>query len=217
MARRKKKNNDFNWIIAVLAVGIFGWIAMDFYANVYRHPREESGGDTENVEVQTEIPGAKQIEPAREEAALEINDGLIMAAYRDDRYGVEFQYPTADDDARCPILEKTDEGFSLGTFYLFAGDKDEPMEDFIQRQLEGMEIVNREDIAIDGRNAAKIDYQTQGMGWYGSSVFAENQNRVLEFGLLANEMAEKCGGVDNYNDLLYQSVVSSLKFIGSAD
>jgi hypothetical protein len=65
---------------------------------------------------------------------------------------------------------------------------------------------------IAGRPAVKTDYETAGMGWYGSSTFVENNGQILEFGLLANESSEKCGGVENYEDLVYQSARSTLKF-----
>jgi len=208
MGRRKKKNNSFGWVIAGLAVGIFGWIAMDFCVNVYRHPQEEKV-EIENVANEPTQAGQNQ---KADEDVVGLENGFAMELYRDDRYGIEFQYPTVVGDARCPQLLKTQDGFSLGIFALFAGEENEGMEDFMERQLQGMEIEKQENIAVAGKNAIKVNYQAQGMGWYGSSVFMQNGGRVFEFGLLANEVPEKCGGVDNYNDQVYQSVISTFKF-----
>ena len=62
MARRKKKNN-INWIIAGLVVGVFAWIAVDFYLNIYRHPQEK---------VEVEIV---KTEPEREKEQEDNNAG----------------------------------------------------------------------------------------------------------------------------------------------
>jgi hypothetical protein len=65
---------------------------------------------------------------------------------------------------------------------------------------------------VAGQSAIKSVYQTQGMGWYGSFVYLEHGGRFFEFGLLANEKAEKCNGVNDYEDRVYQSIISTLKF-----
>ena len=191
-----------------MALAIGGWIVADFYVNVYRRPQKEV--EIENVKNESTQEGRAQ--QSQESIVPEPENGLAMQTYRDDRYGIEFQYPTVVGDARCPQLLKTQDGFSLGIFALFAGEENEGMEDFMERQLQGMEIEKQENIAVAGKNAIKVNYQAQGMGWYGSSVFMQNGGRVFEFGLLANEVSEKCGGVDNYNDQVYQSVISTLKF-----
>jgi hypothetical protein len=80
------------------------------------------------------------------------------------------------------------------------------------RQLQGMEVESRENINAAGRPAVKTSYQTPKAGLYGSSVFIENAGRVFEFGMLAKEAAEKCGGADDYDERLYQSAIATLKF-----
>ena len=193
-----------------LAAGVFGWIGMDFYFNFYRQAQKET--DVEIVEVQ-ESESIKQVRPARENIAPEPENGFSLAVYRDDRYGIEFQYPTIADDARCPAPQKNDDGFSLGQCYFFAGRAGEAMEDFMARQLQGMEIENQEIIAVGGNQipAIKADYQTSGMGWFGSSVFIDCERGVFEFGILANEIAENCGGARDYDDRVYQSAIATLK------
>lgn len=206
MARRKK-NNGFNWVVAALAVGVFAWIGMDFYFNFYRHPREKV-----EVEIVADDPAQNDevLPPENDAPALE--DGFVLAVWRDDRYGAEFQYPTVAGDARCLSPQKTEDGFSLGQFYFFAADAGEEMEDFMARQLQGMEIQKRDNITVADAMATKVDYQTPGMGRYGSSVFLENGGRAFEFGLLAGEAGEKCGGAPDYDDRLYQSAIATLKF-----
>lgn len=206
--RKRKTRRNFNFILIILAVAVLGWIAADFYANIYRHPQEKD--EVEIVEVETEQNEAQG--QTQEDALPEAESGLVMAFYRDDRYGVEFSYPTVARDARCPSLQKTDDGFLLGDFYFFAGAPNEAMDDFMARQLQGMEIENQENIAVSGRDAVKIDYQTPKAGLYGSSVFIQDSGRAFEFGLLAGETFKNCGGVDDYGDRLYRSVIATLKF-----
>lgn len=210
MARRKKRNYNFNWIVAGLAVGVFAWIAADFYFNVYRYPQEKV--DVVEVADDPETESAPPPEQAAEEGAPASEDGFVLATYRDDRWGVELRYPTVAGDARCPAPQKNDDGFSLDNFYFFAGGQNEALEDFMARQLQGMEVESRENINTAGRPAVKANYQTPKAGLYGSSVFVENDGRPFEFGLLAKEAAEKCGDADDYDERLYQSVISTLKF-----
>jgi hypothetical protein len=206
--RKRKTRRNFNFILIILAVAVLGWIAADFYANIYRHPQEKD--EVEIVEVETKQNEAQG--QTQEDAPPEAESGLAPAFYRDDRYGIEFQYPFAANDARCPKLEKTDDGFSLGDLYFFAGASSEAPDDFMARQLQGMEIENQENIAVAGRDAVKIDYQTPKAGLYGSSVFVQNAGRAFEFGLLAGETFKNCGSVDDYGDRLYRSVITTLKF-----
>lgn len=210
MARRKKRNYNFNWIVAGLAVGVFAWIASDFYFNVYRHPQEKA--DIIEVADNPETESAPPPEQISEESAPASEDGFVLATYRDDRWGLELRYPTVAGDARCPSPQKTEDGFSLGNFYFFAGSENETLEDFMARQLQGMEVESRENINAAGRPAVKTSYQTPKAGLYGSSVFLENNGWMFEFGLLAKEAAEKCGGADDYDERLYQSVISTLEF-----
>lgn len=189
-------------------VGVFAWIAVDFYLNIYRHPQEK----VEVEIVKTEPEREKEQEQTQESAVPERENGLIAEIYRDDRYGIEFQYPFAANDARCPKLEKTKDGFLMGDFYFFAAAPDETMDNFMERQMQGMEIENQENIAVAGRDAVKVDYQTPKAGLYGSSVFVRNAERAFEFGLLAGETFRNCGGVDDYGDRLYLSVIATLKF-----
>ena len=210
MPRRKKKNN-FNWIIAIIAVAVLGWIAVDFYFNVYRHPQEKV--DIVEVADNPETESAPPPEQTAEENTPASGDGFVLALYRDDRWGVELRYPTVAGDARCPSPQKTDDGFSLDNFYFFAGSENETQEELMARQLQGMEIESRENIDAGGRPATKVDYQTPKAGLYGSSVFVENNGRAFEFGLLAKEAAEKCGDAYDYDERLYQSAISTLKFI----
>ncbi|MFA6376894.1 MAG: hypothetical protein WCX69_05860 [Candidatus Paceibacterota bacterium] len=212
MPRRKKRNN-FNLILILLALAGGIWVAADYYFNVYRAPKKEV--TVEN----TVIDAAAQNEKpkAKEESAPVLENGFKSEIYRDDRYGFEFQYPvTAVADGRCPKLEKTDDGFSLGAFSLVLGSGQGLLEDYMNQQLVGMEVEKKENIAVAGHPAIKVNYQTAGMGWYGSSVFVMDGNgKYFEFGLLANESGEKCGGVDDYEDQVYQSVIATLKFTGA--
>lgn len=208
MPRRKKKKNNFNWVIAALAVGIFGWIAADFYFNLYRHPQKE---------IETEIIPAEektQDDQLSETVMPETENGFTETNYRDDRYGIEFKYPTVLGDGRCLSPEKSENGFSLGQFYFYAGDENENIENFMDRQLQGMEIEEKENVTVGPAKipAVKIDYQTPGMGWYGSSVFLRRGQKVFEFGMLANEISENCGGVRDYDDRVYRSVILTLEF-----
>lgn len=210
MARRRKGNYNFNWIVAGLAVGVFAWIALDFYFNVYRYPQEKV--DIIEVADNPETESALPPEQTAEEGASASEGGFVLAVYRDDRWGLELRYPTVGDDARCPSPQKTEDGFSLDNFYFFAGGENETLEDFMARQLQGMEVESRENINAAGRPAVKTSYQTPKAGLYGSSVFVENAGRVFEFGMLAKEAAEKCGGADDYDERLYQSAIATLKF-----
>ncbi len=210
MARRKKRNYNFNWIIAGLGVGVFAWIAADFYFNVYRHPQEKV--DIVEVADNPETESAPPIGETVQNDAPASEDGFVLATYRDDRWGVELRYPTVAGDARCSPPQKTEDGFSLDDFYFFAGGENEALEDFMARQLQGMEVESRENISVGGRPAVKTSYQTPKAGLYGSSVFVENAGRPFEFGLLAKPAAEKCGGAYDYDERLYQSVIATLKF-----
>ncbi len=209
MGRRKKKKGDFNFILGLAALVVFGWIGIDLYFNYQKRSQKES------------VPPAIVAEPEQkqesvqvaEAPAVELESGFKLETWRDDRYGFEFQYPiTAAVDARCPKLEKTENGFAVGAFSLIAAGKQGTLADYIDRQLEGMEVETRENLTVAGQAAVKVNYQTPGMGWYGSSVFLEGKTKFFEFGLLANEAGDKCGGIDDYEDRVYQSMISTLKF-----
>jgi len=75
-----------------------------------------------------------------------------------------------------------------------------------------MDINKTQNITVGGVDALQVDYQTQGMGWNGSSVFIAHNDKFYEFGILANTSAQSCGGVDDYADRVYRSVISTLKF-----
>jgi hypothetical protein len=208
MPRRKKRGN-FNLILIISVVAVGAWIAADFWFNVYRAPKKEVAIE----EIATDFGNKDQKLAAKEETVPVLEDGFKTETYRDDRYGFEFKYPvTTVADARCPNLEKTEDGFSMGMFSLVVGAAQGSLADYAERQLEGMEIEKRESLTVAGQTAAKVDYQAPGMGRYGSSVFVERGGKIFEFGLLAGEVPDACGGVDDYEDRVYQSVVSTLKF-----
>ena len=208
---RRKKRKKFNSILILLALAGGMWVAADYYFNVYRAPKKEV------VIENTAINPAAQNKNTeiKEQTAPVFDNGFKNETYRDDRYGFEFQYPvTVAADSRCPKLEKTGDGFSLGSFSLAVSGGQGPLADYIDRQLSGMEVEKKENITVAGHPAIRADYQTAGMGWYGSSVFIMDTNgKYFEFGLLANESGEKCGGIDDYEDRVYQSMIATLKFI----
>ena len=185
------------------------WIAADYYFNVYRAPKKEVA--TENTAINVTAQNGKT--EIKEESLPVLDNGFKNETYRDDRYGFEFQYPvTSAADARCPKLEKTDNGFSLGAFSLAVGDWQGSLADYMDRELTGMEVEKKEAIVVAKHPAIKVDYQTAGMGWYGSSFFIMGDNsKVFEFGLLANESGDKCGDIDDYEDRVYQSVILTLR------
>jgi|GEM_PF-814360 len=210
MPRRKKKGNYFNFILIALAIMVGGYIALDFYLNVYRHPQK-----SEPVSETAITPSVQKQELSvkKEEAAPESKNGFALRTYRDDRYGFEFQYPVfSGNDPQCPVLAKTDDGLSVGIFSFIVSDRQGAFEEFVVRQLEGMEIDGRTELTVGGKPAVRADYQTAGMGWSGSSVFIDDGKKFIEFGLLANESGERCGNSDDYEDRVYQSVISTLKF-----
>jgi hypothetical protein len=206
---RRKKGFNLNLILVCLVLVVGTWIAADYYFNVARQPKKEPA-----VEVADTQPAAKETPASaqKEPVAPEIS-AFETKTYRDDRFGFEFQYPEAvKDTVLCPKFEKTDDGFNLNIFSLTTSIKQGELGDYIGSAMQGMNIDKRENITVAGIAATRIDYQTTGMGWYGSSTFIENGGRVYEFGLLANESSEKCGGADNYEDMVYQAAISTLKF-----
>lgn len=209
MARRKKRFN-FVFLLIGLALVAATWFAADFYFNNYQNRQKE----IVPVEIVDE-PAAKTEKPAaaKEDDSPALENGFKSETYRDGRFGFEFQYPVfAAGDSRCPKIEKTSDGFSLGNFSFLAIAKSGALADFIDSELQGMSIDDRKTITVGGVAAENIDYQTGGMGWYGSDTFIEHNGKFFEFGLLANESSDKCGGIDDYEDRVYQAVISTLKF-----
>jgi hypothetical protein len=189
----------------VLVLVIGAWFAADHFGTWSKkqvktpEPAAPPAAKTENKLISA---------PAKTE-----DSSFKTETYRDERFGFEFQYPVAVKDAKdCPQLEKTEDGLSLGMFTFAVSDKSGTLDDFIASELPGMEIDNKTTITVAGRTATKVDYQTMGMGWYGSNTFIEHNGKFIEFGLLANEAAAKCGGIDDYADRVYQSVLFTLKF-----
>jgi len=207
MGRRKKKSK-LNTILVVLALGAIAWVGADYYSNVWQKkpaqaPEPEPAGQVE----------VKESVPAPEKPIVAQESGFKTETYRDERFGFEFQYPVpVRDDPQCAKIIKTDDGFSLGIFSLYVTGGEGLLQDYINEQLAGMTVEKREAVALGGQPAVKIDYQTAGMGWYGSDTFVEHSGKFLDFGLLANEAANKCGGDEHYEDRVYQSVLSTLKF-----
>jgi len=208
MARRKKGVN-YNFILIVLGLAAGVWFAADFYFNVYRHPQKEVAVE----QVATTTAPSEKSATTSEAAAPVLENGFKNETWRDARLGIEFQYPVfAAGDQGCPKLEKTDGGFSLGIFYFLESAARGSLADFVDGQLMGMTVDSRADISVAGKPAKKIDYETAGMGFSGSAVFLENGEKFYEFGFLANESSTECGGIDDYEDRVYQSVISTLKF-----
>ena len=183
------------------------WLAADYYFNIAgKSPEKKPAEPSATAPIQKEVVVA--------EKQIAVADGFKAEAYKDERYGFEFQYPVfAKNDPQCAKLEKTDTGVSLGIFSLSVVDAKVPLADFISSELEGMNIDSRADIIVAGMPATKIDYVTAGMGFNGSSVFFEKGNKIFEFGLLANEPFSKCGGTDDYEDQVYQLVILTLKTV----
>jgi hypothetical protein len=209
MPRRKKRKN-FKFILIALAIAGGVWVAADFWFNVWRAAPKEVG-----TEEAAAIPVAPIGKPATssEEVAPALENGFKSEIYRDAALGFELRYPAfAGDDVQCPKLEKTADGFSLGMFSFLVVGKQGNLDEFIASELQGMAADDKKTIMIDGNPATKIDYQAGGMGWYGSTTFIEYGGKFFEFGLLANESSAKCGGIDDYEDRVYQSVISTLKF-----
>ena len=208
MARRKKKFN-FNKLLIGIVLIVGTWFAADYYFNTWLLAQKAAAPKSAAVE----LAAPKTISaPAKKEPAASA-DGFVAQTYRDDARGFEFDYPvSAKNDPQCAKLEKTDDGLSLGIFSLSVNTGKGQMSDFINSELEGMTVDKRADIKVDGKPAVKVDYETSGMDWNGSSVFVENNGRIFEFGLLANEASAKCNGVEDYEDRVYQSVISTLKF-----
>ena len=206
MPRRKKGSRyDKFIIIAVLFVGL--WIAADYYFNVYQHPRSEAPVKDAPVPVVAE---PETIVPAVEKDAPALEDGFRLETYRDEKNKFEFQYPVyAQPDPKCPVIEKNDNGFNLGIFSFSISDGQGSISDFIEKELQGMEIGKTENITVAGQEAIRVDYQTRGMGWNGSAVFISRAGKFYQFGILANITAETCG---DYADRVYRSVISTIKF-----
>ena len=185
-------------------------MAADFYFNVYTHSQKAPAVKV----VETKAPETAS-KPAETQKAVLVpeNSAFEIQTYRDGRFGFEFQYPVAvKDAAQCPKIEKTDDGFSMGMFSFSLSAKNVPLADFVESELQGMTIDSRNSITVAGQPATKADYQTGGMGWSGSDTFIEHNGKIFEFGLLANESSAKCGGADDYEDQVYQAVISTLKF-----
>jgi len=205
MARRKK-GSKLNFIIIVLVLVIGAWFVADYYFNVWQRkqitaPEPEAVQPVKEKETTTPAPAKTE------------DSNFKTKTYRDERFGFEFQYPVAiKDNESCPKLQRTEDGFSLGIFTFSVSDKSGNLNDFINEQLAGMNVEKHDTLSVDNQPAIKIDYQTTGMGWYGSATFIEHNDKFFEFGLLANEASEKCGGVDNYEDQIYQAVIKTLKF-----
>ncbi len=208
---RRKHNFNFNRFAVIAALFVGGWIAIDYYLNVFRHPQIEETAVEKSITPAADAPETESDSQPQPEVVS--SDGFTVETYRDDRYGFEFQYPVyGQPDSRCPEIKKTETGFELGIFSLTVDSAEDTLDDFVASQLEGMEIEKNEKLTVANRPAVKVDYQTKGMGWYGSDTYIEQNGRIYDFGILANEAFDKCGGIDNYEDRVYQSVVSTLKF-----
>jgi hypothetical protein len=206
---RRKKGFGFNQfiIMAVLVVGT--WIAADWYFNVYRSSLAKNSAGAPAPAA----PGPAAIPAAGEEAAPALEDGFRLETYRDADNGFEFQYPVySQNDPGCPSLVERSDGFDLGQFSLTTSPAAGELTDFIAGQLEGMEMGESQSVAIAGLAATKVDYQTKGMGFNGSDVYIEHAGKFYDFGILANTSATTCGGVDDYADRVYRSVITTLKF-----
>lgn len=214
---RKKKTLKFSHaaIAAVLIIGT--WIAADYYFNFYRHSpkvdvNREIDGNTDTVA--NNLKEQPNQEPEEVLPEVVSSDGFATEIYNDSRYGIEFQYPVySKQDLNCPVLNKTDSGFSIGIFSLTVSQAEGDLDNFINEQLEGMLIEKDQKLTVAGQAARQVDYQTQGMGWYGSDTYFEYGGKFYDFGILANATPGKCGGIDDYEDRVYQSVISTLKFI----
>ncbi len=208
---RRKKGFNFNQFIVITVLFIGVWIAADYYFNVYRHTQKETSD-------QKAIPSVNQpaVTPAptvtvSEESVPE--DDFKLETYRDENNKFEFQYPVyRQPDPGCPIIKKNAAGFDLGMFFFSINDGRGEIADFINSELQGMDIDKTESITVAGLSATQVNYQTRGMGWNGSTVFIEHAGKFYEFGILANSTAETCGGVNDYSDRVYRSVISTLKF-----
>ena len=206
---RRKKTFGFNQFIVIVVIIVGIWITADYYFNVYQHS-SKGAPEQESAPIVTQ-PAAPVTVTDEEEPALE--DGFRLETYRDENGKFEFQYPVyAQPDPACPSIKKNGNGFDLGMFSFTANEGQGTISDFIDSELQGMEINKKENITVAGLAATRIDYQTQGMGWNGSLVFVGRDGKFYEFGILANTTAEKCGGVDDYADRVYRSVTSTLKF-----
>jgi hypothetical protein len=209
---RRKKSFNFNQLVIAAVLIVATWIAADYYFNIYRHPQTETVPE-EAAPPATVTDTLPSVPAAQTEPEVISADGFVTATYRDDRYGIEFQYPVyGKEDSRCPVIEKTDSGFNLGMFSLTVSVAQGALADFVDGQLEGMEIGKNENKTVAGLPAIIVDYQTKGMGWYGIDTYIDRDGKVYDFGILANATPDKCGGIDDYEDRVYQSAISTLKF-----
>ena len=216
MGRRKK----FNWqniLIAILGIALLVWVAADFYNNSKNNKKEEEPAQNSAIETQNNI---KTPDQKNEEQSLEIekDSKFKLVIYKNSKYGFEIQYPVAvNNDPQCAKLVETQDGFSLGIFSLAVSPAAGELKDFASEQLAGMEIDNKTDLMVGGQNAIKADYQTAGMTWSGSDTFIKCGNQIFDFGLIANTAPNKCAGDASYEDKVYQSVISTLKFVNCAN
>jgi len=208
---RRKKGFNFNQLIIAAVIIVATWIAADYYFNVYRRPESVAAPEVMTAPESASKPAAAPVAPAEPEVVS--SDGFAMQSYRDDRYKIEFQYPVySKEDVRCPLIKKTDNGFEIGMFSLTVSEARSGLSGFTESQLEGMTIDKSEEKTVAGQPAIRFDYQTQGMGWYGSDTYLEYGGNFYDFGILANATPDKCGGIDDYEDRVYRSVISTLKF-----
>lgn len=210
MGRRKKRAN-LKLALLGLALLAAGWFGADFFNGNFGKAGQPPAAAPEQP------PAAD--EPVATPESEKMTDGgndpqFVLETYRNDKYGFELQYPVLKNGAPgCPSLQENADGFSLGIFNFTAYETaGRALADFVADELAGMNIETRTALAIADKPAARIDYQTTGMGFSGSSVFLEHGGYFFEFGLLVNTAPAVCGGQTGYEDKVYQSVISSLKF-----
>jgi len=217
MARRKKKFN-FNKLLigAVLIVGT--WFAADYYFNTWLPSRKTA---PKPVVVETAAPKNSPSESKGEQTT--ITEGQTsqpdepqyqLGAYKNDHYGFELQYPFLAGDKTCLMTGVREDGFDVGTFSFSVVDpQGKLLPNFIKDDLGGIPVDSQSTVEFGSILGTKIDY-SMGMSGYGSTTYVMHNNKIYEFGLTASGTESTiCGGDGyKYEDRVYQSVITTLKF-----
>ncbi|MBZ9572453.1 hypothetical protein KJA15_03925 [Patescibacteria group bacterium] len=128
--------------------------------------------------------------------------------YRNEEYGFEFKYPPIPSGCErwCDIHEST-EGFMVSRTSLSIEDSEGlTLSEFVDKEVEGVEIERREKKLIGGKEGIIVDFRFGGMGRFGSNAFVGHNKKIFVFSFTTGGFccpeADKIYEVEVYDAML---------------